>query len=102
MVIAEGFALPSLADLFQLGFAAVIAIVCLFHIIKQGMKQTRALEVIAITNIATQNFLLVIAMGNRHESGSEHDECRRLLAAVADLKKILEDQRVALEKAFEK
>lgn len=100
-MLADGLVMPSLTDLFQLGFAAVIAIVCLFHIIKQGNKQTKALEAIAITNIATQNFLLVIAMGRRLDGGSEHDECKRLLSAVADLKSILEAQRLSLEKAFE-
>jgi hypothetical protein len=92
-----GFSLESFVQLTGMGgFASIL----LWATLKKAQEQDKGLRSLSITLITIQQSLLVYTMSMRKKEESAADECIKLLAACEQLHRILEQQRIELEKQY--
>jgi len=84
----------------QVGGMSAVSMVLLWTVIQDRLERGKDIRCISVTIIAFQQMLLVQTFVRRgeHADVQGSDECKRLLAAVDELHRILETQRVELER----
>ena len=77
-----------------------IASVLLYATLAKAKEQDKAFRGLSITLITIQQSLLIYTMTRGKAEETHADECKRLLAACEELKRVLEQQRLDLEKQY--
>lgn len=99
---------PTWEAVLQLGFSVAVAIVLLWAMLATNKELNVRLRESNISYLSLQGLMLVLLYRKRYDEemgdgpASRAKECERCQADYAEVKRILEQQRVDLEKAGSK
>lgn len=84
----------------QVGGMSAVSMVLLWTVIQDRIERGKDIRAISATIITFQQMLLVQTFVRRgeHTDNQGSEECKRLLAAVDELHRILEAQRIDFER----
>lgn len=101
LLIAQGLGAGfSLEQIIELTGMSAVAAILLWNTLGKSREQDKCFRGLSVTLITLQQSLLVYTMSGRNSGSNDADECQKLLAAYAEVNRLLETQRRDLERHY--
>lgn len=84
----------------QSGGMSAVAFVLLYFFISDRKEHSRTLKAISVTMVTFQQLIVVVTLSRRHPTEDSPEECKELQASVNEVRRLIEQQRIDLEKVL--